>query len=276
MLIAHSVQKITGELDQTRYKAGVRRCVGLVTTRGDLHDGHAAVIHAARTVADIVVVAVIPTDRHGSDKVISASEFQDISFLEQHGADMAYLPSGDLLLGGSTEEAALRVAPTRPCPMLPDLEQFLGVQTRLINTIQPDILIWGEKKYLEFAWLQRLINTLQLRTQTQCVPTVRHASGMAVSANIQRLSQTEREIAPVLHETLRNIGHAISNGARSYHKLENTARLVLREAGFELRYCRVLDQDTMAPPTDETRCFRVVAQAKLNGVPLTDTIGLTI
>jgi pantoate--beta-alanine ligase len=276
MLIAHSPNKLINELDTLRFRGGSRRCVSLVTTRGNLHEGHRSVINAARTVSDIVVVAITPppaTQRIRSN-VVSAPEFHDIGFVEQSDVDVAYLPSEEDLF--PDREALIAFNFANDCELFDDPDYFLNVQLKLINCVQPDIMVWGEKNYIEYFWVRQLVNDLHIRTQMQCIPTVRHANGLALSSDHQLLSVEEKDQAPILFETLNNIAHAIRDGAKSYAKLEKTARVALRGAGFNITSCKILDDTTLQPAHEETTAFRIIGNVTLNGVPVTDNIGLTL
>ena len=104
MFITNSIAKLHNELDAIRANGGRRRCVSLVTLRSGLHDGHGAVINAARTVSDVLVVALLPEAQprravvYDEEKnVVSATEFHDIGFIEQHDAQIFFKPTEDLL-----------------------------------------------------------------------------------------------------------------------------------------------------------------------------------
>ncbi len=277
MLIAHSPQKLINELDAMRFR-GARRCVSLVSTRGNLHDGHGSVIHAARTVSDIVIVAITPpetTPRRSQGNVVSAPEFHDISFVEQHDVDVVYIPDETYLF---PHGHACRVKLDYPhlCEFVDNPTHNLSVHLKLINTVQPDIMVWGEKNYLEFHWLRELVRDLNIRTQMQCIPTVRHANGLAVSSDTSLLSHDEQAQAPILYETLNNIVHAIRTGARNFANLEKTARIALKGAGFDSILCKVLDDRTLQDACHDTHQFRIVGNVTLNGVPITDNLGLSL
>ena len=93
MIIARTASNLAQELDPLRIRGGTHRTVSLVTTRGGFHDGHGAVMNAARTISDVIVVAVAPEPNRKNGNVVTASEFQDISFLEQHEVDFLYAPN---------------------------------------------------------------------------------------------------------------------------------------------------------------------------------------
>ncbi len=273
MFIEHSPKKLIAELNTLRYRGGSRCCVSLVVTRGNLHDGHGAVMNAAKTVSDLVVVVIVPSNDKVQSNVVTATEFQDIGFVEQHGTDILYIPPEDLLYPrGSEQMASLQMPQT--CFEQSDSE--LTLYLKVINTIQPDIMVWGEKNYIEFHHVRQLVRDLDIRTQMQCIPTVRHANGVAVSAHDNLLNVSENQTAPILFETLRNVAHAIRTGARTFSNLEKTARLALREAGFCVDIFAVLDEDNLQPATNLTTSYRIVGSATMDGIPIEDSLGLTL
>jgi pantoate--beta-alanine ligase len=273
MLIAHSSQNLFSELDAIRLRGGTRRCVSLVTTRGNFHDGHGAVMNAAKTVSDIVVVAIAPTNEKPHDNVVSASEFQDIGFAEQHEVDVLYLPPEEQLFPSGANNS-MTVEP--PPDSTLSSGQNLTIQLKLINAVQPDIAVWGEKNFVEYHEVRQMIKDMGIRTQIQCIPTVRHANGLAVCATNTLFNREELSLAPILYKTLQNIAHAIRNGARNFSNLEKTAKLALKNAGFETELLRVLDGDTLQSATKATTSYRILGTATMSGIPVSDSLGLNL
>ena len=275
MIIARSAVNLAHELDAIRFRGGTHCCVSLITMRGNFHDGHGAVMNAAKTVSDIVVVAIAPESNQNNTNVVTASEFQDIAFLEKHHVDVLYVPGEDEMFP-SGFDFMFRVTQPHPCAEF-DVGSFrLTQHLKLINAVQPDVMVWGEKNFLEFHSVRQLINDLNIRTQMQCVPTVRHADGVAVSSGLDSMTRAEREKAPILWETLNNVAHAIRTGARSFENLEKTARLALRGAGFKVKYFQILDEDSLAPASNKTKTYRIVGSVKLGESSVTDSLGLTL
>ncbi len=277
MLIANSTTKLQAELDLHRFRGGTRRCVSLITTRGNLHDGHGAVINAAKTVSDIVVVAIMP-ERPGSVdaskrvNVVTSNEFKDISFIEQHKADMLFAPPEETL--DSLGKIHLSYDCLAPEFALP--QQLLTQHLKIVNAVQPDIMVWGERNFIEYSQVKRMINDVGLRTQLQCIPTVRHANGAAVSSHDELYTDTQRDQLALIFETLRNAAHAIRAGARNFTKVATTAKLALKGESFKLEYFYILDEDTLAPANSETTTYRIVTKASLDGMPVFDSLGLTL
>lgn len=272
MLIAHSPNKLHTELDAMRFRGGTRRCVSLITTRGDLHDGHGAVINAAKTVSDVVVVGIMPGQSHQKDNVISNDEFKDIGFIERHKADVLYAPPEESL--GSSDHIELNFDSTPAEFTLP--QTLLTHYLKFLHAIQPDIMVWGERNFVEYSQVRRMIRELGIRTQVQCIPTVRHANGVAVSGDDDYFDEAQQEQLPIIFETLRNAAHAIRAGARNFSKVANTAKLAIKGAGFELDYFHILDEELLIPASNETTTYRIITRAQLGERTIFDSIGLTL
>jgi pantoate--beta-alanine ligase len=275
MIIARTAANLAQELDATRYRGGARRFVGLVTMGGDFHDGHGAVMNAAKTVSDIVVVAIVPQPNRDNSNVVSASEFQDIAFLENHHVDVLYAP-GDTEMFPQGFDAMFNVEQPVSFDDYGIGAYRLTQHLKILHAVQPDVMVWGEKKFVEFHCVRALIRDLNVRTRVQCVPTVRHADGVAVCSAVEALAGAAREKLTILYETLNNVAHAIRTGAGNFEKLEKTARLALRGAGLDIDYFRILDEQNLATANDKTTTYRIVGSVKLDGRSVTDSLGLTL
>ncbi|MEM9621078.1 MAG: pantoate--beta-alanine ligase [Pseudomonadota bacterium] len=275
MLIAHSAQKLSQELDSLRLRAGQRRCVSMVTTKGGFHDGHGAVMNAAKTLSDVVVVVIAPGALERHDTVISAPEFQDIGYVEQHEVDLLFLPGEEELFPLGYDHTSMVHLPAADNPLNADPYR-LTLHLKLINLVQPDIVLWGEKNFVEYHQVRRMVTDLDIRTQVQCVPTIRHADGTVVSSEFEHLDADTQAVVPILYETLQNTAHAIRTGARNYNKIENTARLALREAGFEIQRFCILDEAHLQPADAQTATFRILGEVSLGDLHLSDSIGCTL
>ena len=160
MLIAHSPEKLHTELDALRWRGGTRRCVSLINTKGDLHEGHGAVINAAKTVSDIVVVAILPGYSTQTENIVSSNEFKDIGFVERHKADVLYAPAEEAF--GEVLGVNLDIANHVPELTLP--QPLLLHHLKILNSVQPDITLWGERNFIEFSQIRTLIRDTGLRT----------------------------------------------------------------------------------------------------------------
>lgn len=275
MFITNSIAKLHNELDPIRHKGGRRRCISLVTVRPGLHEGHGAVINAAKTLSDALVVAILPGPRphQPPGNVVSATEFHDISFIENHTAQVLFKPSEDDLFPFDDDQ----MVKIEPCEGMQGVDfeaESLLAHLKVINIVQPDVMVWGEKKFIEYAYVRKLIAEMDIRTQVQCIPTVRHTNGVPVGREDE--SVLEDTDLPIIYQTLTNAAHAIKAGARNFDSVARTARLPLKGAGFKVAYFTVFDENTMRPATSDTTSYRIATRATINGKTYSDSLGLTL
>ena len=155
-------------------------------------------------------------------------------------------------------------------------ENLLTTHLKILHAVQPDIMVWGERNFVEYSQVRRMISELGIRTQVQCIPTVRHANGVAVSSNDAHYSEEQTEKLAIVFSTLRNCAHAIRSGATNFNKVANTAKVAIKGAGLELSYFHILDEDTLRPADKDTVTYRVVTKATLDGRHIEDSLGLTL
>src|SRR5207344_3226656 len=82
---------------------------------------------------------------------------------------------------------------------------FTGVATvvtKLLNLVQPDVAVFGQKDYQQLLVIQRLVRDLALPIRIVAAPTMRESNGLAMSSRNQYLSADERQRAGVIHRTL--------------------------------------------------------------------------
>lgn len=183
--------------------------VGLVPTMGFLHEGHMALVAAAKSAADRVVVTIFvnPT-QFGEAADLDAyprDEARDLAMLKAAGVDLVLIPSVEEVYPEGDETI---VETTRMANMLHGLVRpghFRGVTTvvaRLFNFVQPDIACFGEKDYQQLQVIKRMTRDLAFPIEIRGVPTVREPDGLAMSSRNVRLSAEDRKAGLVLSSAL--------------------------------------------------------------------------
>ena len=275
MIIARTQHHLVQELESLRFCGHTKQRIGLVVTKGNCHDGVGAVINAARTLSDVVVVVLLPPTTHDSQtsNVVSAGEFHDIGFIEQHKTTLLYAPQEEQLYPSEFKNSTQILLPLVSDPDS-DHSYYLTTRLKLINLVQPDILVCGEKHWEQVHHTKRMLEDMNSRTTLQSIPIVRHANGAVVDDAYENLTESEQEQTPVIYETLKNAAHAIREGAKNYDKVSNTARLALRESQFEVNRFDIVEEDTLDVPTLDTQRFRIICEVSLGSTILHDNLGL--
>jgi pantoate--beta-alanine ligase len=207
--------------------------VGLVPTMGALHAGHAALITAARSECDTVVVSLFVNpaqfDDGGDLAAYPHDEQHDSELAAAAGADILFAPRADEIYPDGFQtwvevEELSRVLEGEHRP-----GHFRGVATvclKLFNIVRPHRVYFGQKDAQQVAVIRRMVRDLNLDITVRSVPTVRDADGLALSSRNGRLSPAERRAALALPHALATRDAAAARAAL---------------AGLEVDYVEVAD-----------------------------------
>lgn len=256
-----------------------KRQLGLVATTGNLHDGHVALIKACRDHADISVVSIYknPLLATNEDPLRDPPRRfdQDIGRIDNL-ADCVFAPADSEMFPFGIANCARVHLPDLANERTGTVEAIATVMLKLLLIIRPDVLFIGEKDYQQLVLTQRMIEELALDIRVERTPVVRDIDGVAYDKGLPRLTAEQRKIAPLVYQTLNDLAHAISNGARHYGKLEQTARVALRGGGFDTEQITVLDSQTLQTPSEETQSLRILAEVQVGKIRLVDNIGVDL
>ncbi|AFZ26098.1 cytidylate kinase/pantoate--beta-alanine ligase [Cylindrospermum stagnale PCC 7417] len=207
--------------------------VGLVPTMGGLHQGHLSLIERARSENFTVIVSIFVNplqfgpneDYQRYPRTLES----DQKLCAQAGVDAIFAPTPEemgLRPKNIAESHVTQVIP--PSAMISALcgryrvGHFQGVATivtKLFNLVQPDRVYFGQKDGQQLAIIKRLVVDLNLPVEIVACPTVREASGLALSSRNQYLTATEKEQATVLSRGLRQAEAAFKAGTRHSSQL---------------------------------------------------------
>lgn len=261
------------------------RIVGFVPTMGNLHDGHIELIRHCRDRCDIVVASVyVNPKQFGPTEDLAAyprTPDEDAHKLASAGTDILFMPSDEAMYPNGHDGSTTVTLPTLRAELCGEFRpvHFDGVATvvtKLFNIVQPDLAFFGEKDFQQLVVLKRLVSDLNLPIEVIGVPTVRERDGLAMSSRNRYLSDADRAVAPVLHRTLTDIVYALQAGAKRFDGLEQTAKVALRSAGFEVDYVTIRNADSLEPAVEGDRNLRVLAAGTLGKARLIDNVGVEL
>jgi pantoate--beta-alanine ligase len=269
------------QLDALRGAVAIWRTAGervaLVPTMGALHDGHMALVEAAKRAAQRVVVSIFVNPKQfGPSEDLAKyprKELADSRMLSAAGVDLLWLPSVEVMYpdGFATNISVSGVSEVLDGAHRPG--HFDGVATvvaKLFNQVRPDIALFGEKDWQQLAVIRRLVADLDLDIEVQGVPTQREDDGLALSSRNAYLIAGERAQAVALPRALGLAERTIAKGGDPEAALAQ-ARETLIAAGFEIEYVALADAETLEDPI-EGRPMRLLAAARIGGTRLIDNI----
>lgn len=259
--------------------------VGLVPTMGALHAGHISLTQLARERARRVVVSIFvnPTQfaPHEDFTKYPRTFEADVDRLAAENVDAVFAPTPDIMYPPGFATTVSLDGPAKAG--LEDMfrpSHFAGVATivaKLHIQVLPDIAVYGEKDFQQLAVIRQMTRDLDLPVEVIGAPTVREVDGLALSSRNVYLSETERRIAPVLHNTMQDCAHRIRAGEDGEQTLARGRGIVI-EAGFSLDYLELRDAVSLAPAGAEDvrqgKPLRMLVAAKIGSTRLIDNIAV--
>lgn len=264
-------------------RAGER--VALVPTMGNLHAGHADLVRRARAMAERVVVSIFVNPlQFGPNEDFAQyprTPHEDSALLGELGVDVLFAPEvADMYPHGQATTTRVQV---------PELSSILcgefrpghfdgvaTVVTKLLNLIQPDMALFGQKDFQQLAIIRRAATDLCMPMEIIGVPTVREADGLAMSSRNRYLTAADRALAPKIHAELSRAREAIQAGERNYMRVEELGRKALEQSGFKTDYFAVRDAATLQAPTADARELVVLTAARIGKARLIDNVTVGI
>ncbi len=224
--------------------------IALVPTMGNLHDGHLELVKIAKQHADIVVVSIFvnPTQFGAGEDFDSYPRTldEDVAKLATVDTDYVFAPSIEEMypvLPPPTSVLAGAITTQLCGQSRPGHFDGVGiVVSKLFNIVQPDIAVFGQKDYQQLAIIKQLVRDLSYPIEIIGAPIVRAADGLALSSRNQYLSATEREAAPIIHQSLQYLAKQLGNEEQSQQAVQSLLAEThqrITDAGFIIDYLEI-------------------------------------
>lgn len=259
-----------------------RRAV--VMTMGALHEGHLALVRAARARADQVVVTVFVNplqfapgedlDRYPRDLD------RDVALLADAGADVIFAPGVDEVYRG---DPVVRVTAGAIGERLEGSHRpghFDGVLTvvlKLLHLVRPQVALFGQKDAQQLMAVRRMVHDLDIQVEVVGVPTVRDADGVALSSRNAYLDETDRRAARVLSRALAAAQEEAASGGDAGAVHRAAAVVLATEPRVVVDYVALVDPGTAQDVGPHHRGEAVLAVAgRLGTTRLIDNVVLDL
>ena len=266
MLIARTTDELAARRPPGR--------LSLVPTMGALHEGHVALIHAARRHGGAVAASIFvnPLQFEAGEDLARypRDEAADLQTLERAGCDFVWMPSVETMYPPGDATTIIVEGPALGWEGEARPGHFRGVATvvaRLFGQLAPAAAVFGEKDWQQLQVIRRMTRDLSIGVRIEAVPTRRDPDGLAMSSRNRFLAPMERKLAPLLHGVLRDL----ARGPLRQSELA-AARETLERAGFAVDYLALVEGESLRPLERATAGSRLLAAARLGSVRLLDNI----
>jgi pantoate--beta-alanine ligase len=255
--------------------------ISFVPTMGALHEGHLLLVNEAQKVTDVTVMSIFvnPTqfnDKSDLEKYPRTIE-SDTEKVREIGLDYLYVPSEQEIYPPGLETSLQLDLQHLDKVMEGEFRpgHFQGVcqvVKRLLDLVQPDVLVMGQKDFQQFTIIQFMINQLHLKAKLIVVPTKRNKKGLALSSRNARLTPKGRVKASVIFRTMEAIKQKIKE--KSISSLRDYGMKRLSKAGLNPEYVSIVNGNTLQPVSsiNSQKYVVVCVAAWLEGVRLIDNL----
>ncbi|HEY0941802.1 MAG TPA: pantoate--beta-alanine ligase [Steroidobacter sp.] len=255
--------------------------IAFVPTMGNLHAGHGSLVSRAAQLAEHVIVSVFVNPlQFGPNEDFAAyprTPQDDQNLLRSLHVEVLFAPEvDDIYPRGQETTARVHV------PGLEDIlcgafrpGHFMGVATvvtKLLNLVQPDVAVFGEKDFQQLMIIRRAAIDLCMPVEIVGVETTREPDGLAMSSRNRYLLPEQRAVAPHIFAALDRARQAIESGATDYAALEQAGTEALKEAGFRVDYFAIRDANTLQMPNGDSSDLVVLTAARIGRARLIDNV----
>jgi pantoate--beta-alanine ligase len=258
-----------------------KKIVGFVPTMGALHEGHLALVKNALSESDAVVVSIF----------VNPTQFNNVQDLDKYPrmlqADVDLLNSiGNVIVFAPTIE---EVYPENDTYTPMDLEgidkvmegefrpgHFQGVVhvvRNLFQIVQPDKAYFGLKDFQQVAVIRLMTKKYNFPINIIACQTLREPSGLAMSSRNLRLTESEREDALIIIQTLKYIQSL--KGTKTPKEAKELAITFFSNGKLRLEYLEIVTTENLKPLDNEwDECSVVCLAAFCGAIRLIDNLEL--
>lgn len=241
------------ELQQFRKKLNENaHSLGFVPTMGALHNGHLSLIKKSTEENDFTLISIF----------VNPKQFNNSEDLKQYprtlSADLTLLEGLKNCVVFAPDEAELYPQNDGFVPMElgaigrvlegayrpGHFEGVVHVVHNLFRLVEPKKAYFGQKDFQQLAIIRLLTQFYGFKTTIVACPTIREASGLAMSSRNMRLNEQELQDALVIIETLRFVEAA--KNKHSVHETLASAKNNFNSSNLSLEYLAIVDPETLS------------------------------
>jgi pantoate--beta-alanine ligase len=221
--VVTSIVELKAAMHELRARGGR---IGLVPTMGALHDGHMSLVRACRLECEVTVATIF----------VNPTQFGPHEDLARYPRtwddDLVDPPAIARRLEGEFRPGHFRGVAT--------------VVLKLFHLIPAHVAYFGQKDYQQCLVVRHMVADLNVPMEIRMCPIVREADGLAMSSRNRYLTETERQQAVALSQSLFAGRDMIERGECDAGHVRDHMRTRLTQAGIDrVDYVAVAEQETL-------------------------------
>jgi pantoate--beta-alanine ligase len=226
--------------------------IGLVPTRGALHEGHLSLMSRAREFCDTVIVSIfvdLRSDEGSREPPVDLGRDAELAFTR--GVDFIFAPPAEDMFpqGFSTFAGVEGLSEKLEGATLPGhFREVTTVVNKLLNIVHPHFAFFGRKHAQQVILVKRMVRELAVDVEIVVCPPVREEDGLALSSMNVHLTTEERKAAIVLRRALERCQSLYAGGERDAARLIASVRSMIEaEPLARVDFVAVTDTDQLDP-----------------------------
>ncbi len=199
-------------LEVTHWKNSLSQCrLGFVPTMGGIHEGHLSLVKQSLSENTHTLVSIFLNPKQFNNKVDLKTYPQNISLdiqkLKELNVDAVLTPTQRDIYPDHDKYTVTEAPLSQTLCGQSRKGHFDGVLTvvlKLFLIVQPHQAYFGQKDYQQLELVQGLVQSFFLNIKIIACPTVREASGLALSSRNELLSSAGRQHASKFFQILKS------------------------------------------------------------------------
>jgi pantoate--beta-alanine ligase len=263
---------------------GLASNICLVPTMGALHEGHAALIKAAKNFVGrdgcVVVSDFVNPKQFGQSedfKKYPRDLEHDLNVARSSGAHILWAPSVEDVYPGqwpldieTDPRFEILEGKSRPGHFAAVIE----VVTRLFDIVQPNVAVFGEKDFQQLIFITNMANKRDPKIGILAIPTKRDSDGLALSSRNIYLSSDQRNVARLIPDALKAAVLSASKGFSVRDIKEQVIQTISQSDLISVEYIEILSND-LTPITPGV-VGRILIAVKLGDTRLIDNMPILL
>ena len=229
------------------------KTISFVPTMGYLHEGHLSLLREGRERGDVLVLSVFinPTQFGPNEDLDSYPQDleNDLALARSVGVDLVRTPTPDQVYPPNYDTFVDVEGLTDTLCGASRPGHFRGVTTvvcKLLNVVQPNIALFGQKDFQQLAVIRRMVADLNIPVEITGMPIVRENDGLAMSSRNVYLTTEQRQQALVLAQSIKHAQKMAAASERDSASILSALRnMIETQSEARIDYLQICHQLTL-------------------------------